>query len=218
VQQALLDGYILTPYFAEHLPAYEKEEQAMLLYYPEMIKGIDNVAEDARLSKVTFNTSPGNRPGVKSAAPPPEPEAPLTGAAKTLDEAERLYTSRNLDRSKALYLQVLQETDRKPMHAAAYYGLARIAILQKNPGPAEQLFLKSLSSDPEPAVRAWVLVYLGRLSQALAKDHAAAGRDDEAGKDAETAVKYFQDALKVEGASDMARNAANQGMQAFSKK
>jgi tetratricopeptide (TPR) repeat protein len=218
VQQALLDGYILTPYFAEHLPAYEKEEQAMLLYYPEMIKGIDNVAEDARLSKVTFNTSPGNRPGVKSATPPPEPEAPLTGAAKTLDEAERLYTSRNLDRSKALYLQVLQETDRKPMHAAAYYGLARIAILQKNPGPAEQLFLKSLSSDPEPAVRAWVLVYLGRLSQALARDHTAAGRDDEAGKDAETAVKYFQDALKVEGASDMARNAANQGMQAFSKK
>ena len=33
VQQALRQGFILTPFFAEQLPLYEKQEQAMLLYY-----------------------------------------------------------------------------------------------------------------------------------------------------------------------------------------
>ncbi len=82
VQKALLDGFILTPFFAEHLPEYEKQETAMLLYYPDLVKSIDNVVEDARLSKVTFNNSPAARHDASS-APPPEPP-PLTGAAKTL--------------------------------------------------------------------------------------------------------------------------------------
>src|SRR5262249_37993198 len=33
VQAALQQGYILTPYFAEHLRVYEAQEQSMLLYY-----------------------------------------------------------------------------------------------------------------------------------------------------------------------------------------
>ena len=37
VQQALRQGFILTPYFAEQLPVYEKQEQAMLLYYRDMV-------------------------------------------------------------------------------------------------------------------------------------------------------------------------------------
>jgi len=201
IQKALLEGLILTPFFAENLPAYEKQEQAMLLYYPDLVKAIDSVTEDARLSKVTFNNNASARPVVKS-APPPEPP-PLTGAAKTLDQAEELYSKRDLDKAKGLYLQVLQETDQKPMHAAAYYGLARIAILQKDPTAAEKLFLKSLDLQPEPPVKAWDLVYLGRLSLA-AKETAAA-------------AKYFQDALKVAGASELARKVATEGLQMSSK-
>lgn len=201
VQKALLDGLILTPFFAEHLPAYEKQETAMALYYPDLIKSIDNAAEDARLSKVQFNSSASARPAVRT-APAPEPP-PLTGAAKTLDQAEQLYTRRDLDKAKGVYLQVLQQTDEKPLHAAAYYGMARIAVLQKDPGTAEKLFLKSLELGPEPSVKGWVLVYLGRLSLAA--------------KEPGAATKYFQDALKVEGASEMARTAATQGLQTSSK-
>jgi tetratricopeptide (TPR) repeat protein len=200
VQQALLDGYILTPYFAEHLAMYEKQEQNMMLYYPSMVGAIDNVAENDRLAGVKFNTEPSARHLVRS-APPPAP--PLTGSAKTLDQAEQLYSARDLDKAKAAYLQVLQQTDQKPMHAAAYYGLARIAVLQKDPAAGEKLFLKSLELGPEPQTKAWVLVYLGRLSLA-ARDNASA-------------LRYFQDALKVEGASEMARNAATQGVQTSSK-
>ena len=76
-------------------------------------------------------------------APPPAPP-PLTGAAKTLDDAEKLYSARDLEKAKETYLAVLQQTDEKKMHAAAFYGLARIAALQKDPESSQRLFLKAL--------------------------------------------------------------------------
>jgi tetratricopeptide (TPR) repeat protein len=97
----------------------------------------------------------------------------------------------------------LQQTDQKPMHAAAYYGVARIAAKKKDPETAERMFEKTLELEPEPWVKAWALVYLGRLSM-------AAGDGSQAGK-------YFQKALAVDGASDEARKAAQQGAQQISK-
>src|SRR4051794_9968474 len=84
VQQALRQGFILTPFFAEQLPIYEKQEQAMLLYYRDMVAGIELRKEDARLSNVTFDRDAPTRP-VKAQAAPEPAAAPLTGAAKTLD-------------------------------------------------------------------------------------------------------------------------------------
>ncbi|MGA2268691.1 MAG: tetratricopeptide repeat protein [Bryobacteraceae bacterium] len=200
VQAALREGYILAPYFAERLPVYEKQEQAMTFYYPELVGAIDAVKEDKRLSMAEFNKQETVR-AVKSAPPPPPP--PLTGAAKTLEDAEQLYTARDLDKAKKSYLDVIEQTDSQPMHAAAYYGLARIAVLQKDPETAEKLFAKTLESQPEAQVRAWALVYLGRLFM-------AAG-------DREQAAKHFQDALKVDGASLPARQAAELGVQQVSR-
>lgn len=200
VQDALKEGYILAPYFAEALPVYEKQEQSMLLYYTEMVQAIDLIREDKRLTSVEFGKA-AERPVVKT-APPPAP-APLTGAAKTLEEAEYLYTTRELERAKKLYLAVLEQTDKKPMHAAAYYGMARIAAMQKDPESAERLFAKTLELEPDAQVKAWALVYLGKLSL-------AAG-------DREQATKHFQSALAVAGASKMARDQAEQGVQQSSK-
>ena len=50
------------------------------------------------------------------------------------------------------------------MHASAYYGLARIALIEKDLDSAERLFQKSLESEPETFDKAWDLVYLGRLA------------------------------------------------------
>ncbi len=201
VQQAVRQGYILTPYFADQLPIYEKQEQAMLYYYPTLVGAIDLRIEEARLSRVQFDREPAERAVVNTPPPaaPPEP----TGAAKTLDDAEKLYGARDLDKAKKLYLDVLQQTDSPVMHASAYYGLARIAALQKDPELAQQLFNKTLELQPEPQVKAWTLVYLGRLSL-------AAG-------DRGQAAQYFQNALKVEGASSAAQQAASQGMETTSK-
>lgn len=186
VQKALRQGMVLAPYFAEHLPAYEKQELAMSEYYKDMVQSIDVVKEDQRLSQVTFDSQRESERMVQLAQPAPPPA--LTGAAKTLDDAENLYAARDLDKAKEAYLAVLQQTDLKTMHAAAYYGLARVAALQKDPESSQRLFLKTLELDPEPPIKAWTLVYLGKLSL-------ASSEPDEA-------VEYFQQALKVEGASE----------------
>lgn len=200
VQEALLEGFILTPYFAEQLPAYEKQEQSMRFYYPEMVKAINLRKEDARLASVEFLQEPPVRQA-RVAAPPPPPA--ITGAARTLEDAERLYLARELEKARELYMKVLQETAEKPLHAAAWYGLARIAALNRDPASAERLFLKTLESSPEPQVKAWTYVYLGRLAKA-AGDAAQAG-------------KYFESALAVEGASEAARRAAGEGAQQSKK-
>jgi tetratricopeptide (TPR) repeat protein len=202
VNHALLEGYLLAPYFSEQLRLYEKQEQAMSFYYAEMVKGIDLKVEDARLSKVEFVKQAPVRQA-KTAPPPPAPPPPV-GAAKTLEESEKLYASRDLDKAKAGFLAVLRETDEKPVHAKAYYGLARIAILQKDPEVAERLFQKALELGPEPPDKAWVYVYLGRLSDAAGEREAA--------------TKNYQSALAVEGASTAARQAAEQGLQQGFKK
>src|SRR5205807_3421111 len=79
VNQALRQGYILAPYFAEQLPLYEKQEQSMRFYYPDMVKSIDLRKEDARLAQVEFT----REAPVKAAksAPAPAPPPALTGYA-----------------------------------------------------------------------------------------------------------------------------------------
>jgi tetratricopeptide (TPR) repeat protein len=208
VQQALLQGYILTPYFSEQLPIYEKQEGAMLVYYKEMVSAIDPKKEDARLSGVQFSnqTPQGHTMGVQIIEQPAEP---LTGVEKTLDDAEQLYLHRdqdaaNISKSKDLFLAALKETERKPLQAKAYYGLGRIAMVQKDPESAEKLLQKGLESDPEPYEKGWILVYLGRLYQVSTEPAQAA--------------KFFQEALQVTGASDKARQAAQLGLQTITKK
>ncbi len=88
-------------------------------------------------------------------------------------------------------------------HARAYYGLARIAALQKDPELSERLFKKTLESSPDPQVKAWSLVYLAKLS-------------DISG-DREQARKNFEEALRVQGISKKAREEAEKGLKQISK-
>jgi tetratricopeptide (TPR) repeat protein len=202
VHQAMLEGYILTAFFAEQLQVYLKQEQAMRFYYPEMVAAIDLKHEDARLSQIEFvSQAPVRQAKVVAPPPPPEPR----GAYKTLAQAEQLYKDRNLEPARQLFLRALEETAERPLHAQAYYGLARIAALEKNPEMAERLFEKTLEVDPEPQVKAWALVYLARLWD-------AAG-------DREQATRRYREALAVEGASPAAHKAAEEGVQrSFEKK
>jgi tetratricopeptide (TPR) repeat protein len=202
IQEALREGYILAPYFSEALPVYEKQESSMYLYYTEMMQAIDLMKEDRRLAGVEFSKNSAARPAVRM--PPPAPVAAATGAAKTLAEAEQAYGSRELEKSKQLFLKTLGETEKPSVHASAYYGLARIALLEKDLDAAERLFQKSLESEPDAFDKAWVLVYLGRLS-------VAAGEFDKA-------TEYFRSALQLEGATEKARQEAKQGLELAKKK
>ncbi len=202
VTQALREGFVVTPAFAELLVTYEKQEQAMRLFFPEMVAGIDLRKEEKRLDQIDFVSAPA----VKKFTTTRVESAPvLTGAAKTLDEAEDAYTKRDVPQAKALFLRALQETELKPLHAKAYYGLARVAVLERDPETGDRLFRKVLELEPDASTKSWSLLYLGRLADSQ--------------KEREQAAQFYQQALEVPDAPETVRVAAQKGLkEAFTKK
>jgi tetratricopeptide (TPR) repeat protein len=174
----------------------------MRYFVADMINAIDLRKEERRLEKVEFAQAKAVRKAKVVA--PQEKLAELTGVYKTLDNAERLYSARDLKQAKEGYLRALKETDEKRLHAKAYYGLARIAALEKDPELSERLFRRALECEPDGYVKAWTHVYLGRLAE-------AAG-------DRERAADEYKAALAVEGASAAARQGAQKGYEGVSKK
>ncbi len=189
-QTAMNDGFILAGYFYEALGAYEKQEQALRLYLPAMIDAIDLAKEDKRISQIQFSQS-RTQHRVQAAAPAPRV---VSEGEKLVEAAEDAYRRREFEAAKKGYRGILQSPGHEKLQAKAYFGLARIAALEKDPGLAQELFEKTLETSPEPFEKAWASVFLARLSKA-------------AGETAE-ARKHYQSALAVEGGSEAARQAA----------
>ena len=201
IDQAARQGYILTPYFAEQLPVFEKQPQGMRFYLEDMINAIDLKRESARISAFKFDSALQQRLSKQVPVATPQPKLSLSG--ETLEKAEDLYLKRSLDNAKELYLKSLEESGSAEEHAQAWYGLARIATLQKDPNAAVKLFEKTLGASPDDQTKAWTLVYLARLSMAA--------------NDSERAAKFYQEALGVKGASEQARKAAQTESQKIPK-
>ena len=141
---------------------------------------------------------------MRTTAPTAEPEPPaLTGVAKTLDDAEQLYTLRKLAEAKQGYLNVLQQTDSKPVQSAAYYGMARIAVLRKIRRRRRSCLRRACKWNRK------------RLSKDGCWFIWASFRSPRERRD--KAAQYFHDALQVIGASDKAREEAQKGLQMISK-
>ncbi len=203
VDQALREGYILTPAFAEQLAVFESQESAMRVYLPDMIDKIDVKKEQKRLAKVQFVSERTVRT-IHVTPPPVVAPPPLTGVAKTLDDAEKELNAhgasdRKVDGAKELFLRSLQESDQNSVHARSYYGLARVAYVEHDLDTSERLFHKALELDPDPVVKSWCLFYLGRLS-----DNMQGGR--------EQAQEFYKSALAVPGVPDQVRKLAEQGL------
>ncbi|MBC7924406.1 MAG: tetratricopeptide repeat protein [Bryobacteraceae bacterium] len=195
-QEALAEGFVLTPFFADNLPVYEKQDAAMRLYLPEMLDAIDLRKEDKRLRTVQFAKEKTARKAVP-VAPPAQPE--IAPAEQALNEADKLYGDRNLEGAREAYLKITRQFEDNPTKSRAYYGLARVAALKSEPELAEQLFRKTLELAPDPHTRSWTLVYLGRLAEGY-------------GEKAQ-AIEHYRSALAIEGAPPGARQAAEQGVQ-----
>ncbi len=195
VNQAVEQGFVLTPALAYGLEAYETQPESLRIYFPDLLGLIDMEREDRRLQKVEF----AKAATVHKAKPAPPPPAPvLSASAKTLAEAEDLYTSRNLPAAQASYRKVLEQPADNPTHARAYYGLARIAALDHDPELAEKLFEKTLELSPDDETKSWAHLYLGRLSDAAGER--------------EQAEKQYRAALAVGGAPEQVKAAAQKGL------
>ncbi|WP_321475657.1 tetratricopeptide repeat protein [uncultured Paludibaculum sp.] len=199
VDQSMKEGFILTAYFYEALPSYEKQDLSFGLYMPELIDHMDVAKEDKRIAQVEFVTKRATRVA-KSApkAPPP----PLTGPAADLAAAIEFYAAHNFSAARNAYRKVIEQSADKPLQAKAFFGLGRIAALEKHPELAVQMLERTLELEPEPFERAWAYVYLARLVLAAEEP------------ETEAALKYYQAALAVQGASEGATKAARQELAA----
>jgi tetratricopeptide (TPR) repeat protein len=201
IDQAARQGYILAPFFAEQLPIFEKQQQGMRFYLEDMITAIDLRRENKRIAGMKFDAAPLVRLGKQVPVATPEPK--LSPSGETLEKADDLYKKRSLDDAKQLYLKSLEQSGSADEHAQAWYGLARIAVLQNEKDAAVKLFEKTLGASPDDQTKAWSLVYLARLST-------AAG-------DPARAAKFYHDALDVPGASKAAHDAAQTDLQKIPK-
>jgi hypothetical protein len=206
VERATRQGYVMTPFFFEQLPAFENQQQGMRLYADEMINAINLQAETARLSSVKFDRAPLQRTAKKVEIAATEPE--LSPAGKTLQKAESLFAARaeapdNLQEASKLFIKALEQKGEASERAQAWYGMARIAMLEKKGATALQLFQKTLESSPNDFVRGWTDVQLGSLYRSQ--------------QDFEQATQYYKDALTVSGASDKAKEAAQNELKAISQ-
>lgn len=196
VNQAMREGFILTAAFSELLPVYEKQQEALRMYYPDLIAAVDVRKEQRRLKDFEF---------AKTAAPrlvAPAVKTEMAPAEEYMEAAEGLYEQGQYQDAQRLYKKVFEQTADKGLHGRAYYRLGLIAIRENRKEEAVQLFERTTESNPDPAITAWAHVYLGRLAQ-------AAG-------DAGKASAQFKSALALEGASPLAKQAAEKGLQSSS--
>jgi tetratricopeptide (TPR) repeat protein len=200
--QAAREGYILAPAFAEILANdFEKQDVVLRLHFPDMIEELSFAKEEKRLENFQFATeAPGRTVRVTGEKP-----VVRTNVELTLERADLSYEKRDLTHAKELYLHVLTDTAANSVHAKAYYGLARVAILERKPEVADQLFRKVLELEPDAYTKSWSLLYLARLADSQ--------------NERDQAVEHYKAALAVEGAPDSVRKAAEKGLkEAFDKK
>ena len=208
LDKALREGFILTPFFNEQLAVFEKQEQAFHLYFPEMIGALDLKKEDERLVGVKFYTEAEMRALRTLPSTPQE----LSDSEKAVMEAEQHYERKDFEKAKAIFAAQAESANERRFQAKGYFGLARIALQQRDPEVAQQLFQRVLDLEPEPFEKSWSLVYLGRLSDALTKSLIDRGQSTDADAERERAVSFYRQVLGVPEASEAARKAAESGI------
>jgi tetratricopeptide (TPR) repeat protein len=194
--QAAREGFVLTPVFMDGLDRYEAQEREMRLYFPEMLDTVDLKASAAKLDQIELAEERTVR-AVRVTVPAKPPE--LTGLAKTFEDAENLLRDRKVEEAKALFDKVLVESAEPAMKAKATYGLARVAILNRDPETGERLLREVLEMQPDAHDKSWTLLYLGKLWDSQGETDTASG--------------YYRQALTVEGLPDQVRREAEQGVQ-----
>ncbi len=187
IDQAVREGYILTPFFNEQLALYEKDQDPMKLFFPRMVAALSVNREIKRLNGVQFakelptRSNPANQPAPEKVEQPAQ-----SASAATVTKADQFYAQKDLEHSGKLYEQALTQPGSATDHARAFFGLAHVALLRNDPEKADQLFRKALDSSPDADVKAWSCYYLGKL-YVLAKEQ-------------DEARKWFTEAVETNGA------------------
>jgi hypothetical protein len=197
-------GFILVRPLVAQLQKFEKDAPAMSYYFPGLITGIDVEAEQKRLQGITF-ASAGATPALEHG----QSEPPQSELERWIAEGNRQIATKDTEAAAATFQTAFAKYPNDPR---VMYGLAIASVLSgdgdRAKGLFEQLVSPRNSAAPgqgggslpaDPSIMAWSHVYLGRIHDL----------EDER----ELAVSEYQAALAVEGAPEVARVAAQSGVE-----
>lgn len=207
VNAAEANGYVLIRPLLKALAQFEGSKPAMSLYFPDLLASIDVLSEQQRLKTVTFAQDSDSDRTDEIAESHGDRKQALSDLTSDVDAelkaAERMIADRNAASAAEAFRQILQQSPGQPR---ALYGLAVASVLQGDADHARVLFEQVVAAGnapsaqmrPDPSALAWSHTYLGRM-------------DDLEG-DREQALEQYRAALAVENAPEMARSAAQSGL------
>jgi hypothetical protein len=203
------EGYVLVRPIFKGLAKYETLEPSFALYFPDMVRNIDEPAEAKRIDSIKFawaadrdNANDAASEDVarhRAAAPTTVPND--VDAIGALTEGERRIAEKNPQAAEVAFQKVLAKY---PDQIRAWYGIGLVALMEHD-GPRAKVVFGRLTdgehaATDDPMVLAWSHVYLGRIY------------DDEGQQS--LAKSEFQAAINVSGGPEQAKQAAQKGLEA----
>jgi tetratricopeptide (TPR) repeat protein len=201
-------GYVLVRPIFRALTGFEKSEPSIRIYFPDLVRGIDEKAEEQRVAGIKF--APAETQAGAAAMSSEEVARKRRARVTTipddqealaqLTEGERRIAERNARAAESAFKSVLAKYPDQPR---AWYGLGLVALmLDQNVPQAKDIFGRLTSGEhaatQDPMVLAWSHVYLGQIYE------------DEG--QLEKSKTEYQAALAVQGAPSKAQQAAQKGL------
>ncbi|MCU1251062.1 MAG: hypothetical protein JWQ49_4091 [Edaphobacter sp.] len=185
VDLAMRQGWVLVDYFYAQIGTMEKDSISLKDNMGQMVYGMDVDRERHKDQQIAFLPE-GSHDVLRRAT------TQLTG----LQLAEMKIFKGDLAGASEIANKIL--ADPAGDHAQAHYVLARVNLMQRQPGAAIGDFQEVLDTSKNPRTLAWSHIYLGRLYDIM--------------PDREKAVAEYQAALVVRDAQPDTRAAAEQGI------
>ena len=187
VNLALRQGWVLVDYFYDQIGTMEKEGISLKENMGQMVYGMDVDHERHKDQQIAF--LPESSHDVLRRA-----TTQLTG----LQLAELKIFKGDLAGASDIANKVL--ADPAGDHAQAHYVLARVNLMERQPGAAIGDFQEVLDTSKNPRTLAWSHIYLGRLYDIMPQP------------ERQKAIAEYQAALTVRDAQPDTKAAAEQGI------
>jgi hypothetical protein len=187
IDLAMRQGWVLTDYFYDQIGSMERAGISLKENMGQMVYGMDVDHERHKAQQIAFLPQ-GSRDVLRRPAPQ------LT----VLQLAEMKMLKGDLDGASAIANKVL--ADPSGDHSGAHYVLARVYLMERQPGAAVNDFQEVLDSSKDPRTLAWSHIYLGRLY------------DIQPQPDRQKAISEYQAALTVRDDQPDTKAAAEAGL------
>jgi hypothetical protein len=192
VDSSMSQGFVLTRYFYESLPVYEKGEVGFRNAVGTMIVKIDVRKEQRRASQIQF----------ASAADPELLQLAKPKESKLLITAQEKLSAGDPEGAEKLAKQALAEKSEDS--GRALFILAQISLRHDIDG-AKNYFEQALKATNDPKVVAWSHIYLGRILDLQ--------DNQQNGPDRAEAVEHYKSAVGASDTLPEAKSAAEAGLQ-----